>query len=241
MERGLTAAASAPRAAEATPFGHTSRDAGDELDGPDESDEPPSDATPREAVDTFEPSTIVWLAQVCANFQRAIVTTSGCATLDGDVCLKGRRTKPTAAPTSGDLRSCDGVTARLRAAMGAPFKAIDELSRHPRRASRVEAGALLPRDVFALVKLFPSSAAATSSPKRRRASCRIPMNYAADGSTPSAETFTVTPHRLPEGRALRPSRLRHGGWDERSGIGYAVTVVDIELVFETIGVVKRTE
>jgi tetratricopeptide (TPR) repeat protein len=42
---------------------------------------------------------------------------------------------------------------------GVPFKAIDalvdELSRHLRRASREEVAALLPRDVFALVKLFP--------------------------------------------------------------------------------------
>jgi tetratricopeptide (TPR) repeat protein len=42
---------------------------------------------------------------------------------------------------------------------GVPFKAIDplidELSRHLRRSSREEALALLPRDVFALAKLFP--------------------------------------------------------------------------------------
>src|SRR5205085_1321617 len=42
---------------------------------------------------------------------------------------------------------------------GVPFKAIDplidELSRHFRKLSREEAAALLPRDVFALVNLFP--------------------------------------------------------------------------------------
>jgi hypothetical protein len=89
----------------------TSRDAGDELDGPDESDEPPSDPTAVDAGDTLDAPAIVWLAQVCTDTRMVVLTTSGCQTLNGDVCFEGETYETaTAAFATGDIRVCEGVT-----------------------------------------------------------------------------------------------------------------------------------
>jgi hypothetical protein len=74
--------------------------------------EPPSsDPTALDAGDTLDAPTIVWLAQVCTDTRMVVLTTSGCETLDGDLCFEGETYETaTAAFATGDIRVCDGVT-----------------------------------------------------------------------------------------------------------------------------------